>query len=110
MTRSSWVCPPRKIMIGSPHDVDHFKFYNATGNPVNVVVDLLDQFHLEPNVPVMRPRYFANPVEKNHNGVITPITHQHAHLVCYDIVPQPFNASVTALNQFGPGTLPDPAC
>ena len=90
--------------------MDHFKFYNATGNPVNVIVDLLDQFHQEPNVPVLQPRYFGNPVEKTHNGVVTPITHPNDYLVCYDIAPQPFNTTVTTLNQFGAGDSGDPAC
>lgn len=77
--------PTQKNGIGSPHDVDHFKFYNATGNALNLVVDLTDQFHQEPNVLVGRPRYFGNPVEKNHSGIITPIAHPNDFLVWTEV-------------------------
>ena len=99
--------PTQKNGTGSPHDVDHFKFYDATGTPINTIVNLLDQFHQEPNVLVRQPRYFANPVKKIHNGVVTPITHPNDFLVCYDIVPQavPVPLVVSTLNQFGPGSL-----
>ena len=90
--------------------MDHFKFYNATGNPVNVIVDLLDQFHFEPNVPVARPRYFANPVEKNHNGVITPITHPNDYLVCYDIAAAVLHHFRFDDESVWPWDSADPAC
>ena len=51
----------------------------------------------------VQPRYFANPVEKTHNGVVTSIFHAEDFLVCYDIGPQTFTTSIQTNNQFGPG-------
>ena len=91
--------PTQKVPFGPPHDVDHFKLYNATGNALNVTVDLRDQFHQELGVPVLQPRYFGNPVEKTHNGNVTPIVNPADFLVCYDIAPQSFNFNIQTINQ-----------
>ncbi len=93
--------PTQKLPHGPFHDLDHFKCYQASGSPVNQVVDLLDQFHFEPQVTVIQPVGFCNPVMKIHNGMITPIDHPADHLVLYEITPQPFTTTVQTINQFG---------
>ena len=98
--------PTQKNGIGVVHDLDHFKCYECDGNPVNVFVDLTDQFHVEMGVAVLRPRYLCNPVVKVHNNIITPILYPLAHLVFYEIVGQPFVGNVTTHNQFGDEALP----
>ena len=65
------------------------------GNAVNLTVDLTDQFHFEPSVQVMQPKYFCNPVKKIHDDVTVQIEHPDAHLVFYQINQQPpFSTSV----------------
>ena len=81
--------PSQKDTEPPPSGLDHFKCYQATGNPVNAVVDLIDQFHFEPGVAVLNPDWFCNPTEKIHNGQDFPITDPVDHLVCYLINPQP---------------------
>src|SRR5439155_1367870 len=94
--------PTQKLPLNPPHDLDHFKCYQCTGDPLpNVFVDLLDQFHNELNVQMFVPVYFCNPVEKTHNNVVTPIEHPDAHLVFYLISQQAFTTSITTVNQFG---------
>jgi hypothetical protein len=94
--------PTQKLPLDPPHDLDHFKCYLCTGDPLlNVSVDLLDQFHNELGIQVFTPVYFCNPVEKTHNNVVTPIEHPDAHLVFYLISQQAFSTSITTVNQFG---------
>ena len=99
--------PTQKNGQGQVANLDHLKCYQCTGNPMpNVVVDLTDQFHFEPQVQVLQPVLFCNPVVKIHNGNPTPILHPADHLVFYAINPQPpFNIAVTTQNQFGPENL-----
>jgi hypothetical protein len=104
--------PTQQLPFGAPPAdpnagpfLDHYKIYNATGPAINVSVNLVDQFHQEPNVFVGAPRYFGNPTEKTHNGVVTSIFHAEDFLVCYDIGPQAFTTSIQTDNQFGPGNL-----
>jgi hypothetical protein len=91
--------PTQKLPYGPPHDLDHFKCYRCTGDPLNVVVDLLDQFQNEPQVQVLAPVYFCNPVQKTHNGVITPIQHPNDHLVFYQSAYQHSLTQIATLNQ-----------
>jgi hypothetical protein len=83
-----------------PVGLDHFLLYKATGPVLNVTVNLADQWHVEPEVVVLAPVYFANPVQKTHNGVVTGINNTDAHLVFYKIVGEPFNTAVVVNNQF----------
>ena len=97
--------PTQKQPFGPAHDMDHFKFYNATGPAVSFTVNLVDQFHQELGVQVVQPRYFGNPVEKTHNDIdgnpnTFPINYPNDFLVCYDIPPQAFTFGVTVQNQF----------
>jgi len=67
---------------------------------VNVTVNLTDQWHFEPKVVVVEPVYFANPVQKTHDCVVTPIENPEAHLVFYKIVGAPYKTIVGIKNQF----------
>jgi hypothetical protein len=91
--------PTQELPYGPPHDLDHFKCYRCTGDPLNVVVDLLDQFQNEPQVQILAPVYFCNPVQKTHNGVITPIQHPNDHLVFYQSAYQHSVTQIATLNQ-----------
>jgi hypothetical protein len=83
-----------------PVGLDHFLLYKADGPAVSVTVELKDQWHLESNVTVIRPVYFANPVQKTHDGKVTLINNPETHLVFYEIVGESFNRSVEISNQF----------
>src|SRR5262249_12472751 len=98
----------------APLDLDHYKCYIASGNPVNVLVTLRDQFFAE-SVGVTQPRAFCNPVKKIHDGITTGILNPDGHLVCYATTPSAFaGATVNISNQFGLFTLelsrPDLLC
>lgn|GEM_PF-1510363 len=81
---------------------DHFKCYEAQGEPVNVIVDLQDQFGEEPRVLVGKPKLFCNPVDKNGEG----ISHPTLHLTCYEIeADNEEERNVIVKNQFGEQTL-----
>jgi hypothetical protein len=55
--------------------IDHYKVYNVEPNvPLNLPVLLTDQFGQHP-VDVMFLERFANPVDKNNEGIIDPILH-----------------------------------
>ena len=95
--------PTQKLPFGPPSGLDHFKCYTAQGSPANATVDLRDQFHFEPQVVVLNPDWYCNPVQKIHNGQVFPITDPQDHLVCYLINQQPpFAFNVNINNQFGP--------
>jgi len=81
--------------------LDHFKCYEAKGDPVNVTVDLEDQFGVEPGVLVKKPELFCNPVDKNGEGIRNPA----AHLTCYWIKEKDETRTVRIENQFGEQTL-----
>jgi hypothetical protein len=98
----------------APLDLDHYKCYIASGNPVNVLVTLSDQFFAE-SVGVTQPLAFCNPVTKIHDGITTGIRNPDGHLVCYATTPSAFaGATVNISNQFGLFTLelsrPDLLC
>ena len=58
--------------------LDHFKCYKAKGASLDVLVSLVDQFGVEPEVLVGKPKLFCNPVDKNDEGISNP----EAHLTC----------------------------
>lgn len=102
--------PTQKVErnLGPPSGLDHFKCYEAFGDPINKVVILIDQF-LGERVTVLSPQSFCNPAAKTVSGVTTPIQNHDAHLTCYGITqltPQPFQQQqVQTLNQFGTESL-----
>jgi hypothetical protein len=97
--------PTQKEEHNEPEDLDHFLLYYAMGPPLNVVVQLEDQFHLEPEVVVLYPAYFANPVQKTDATGVTEIEDPQAHLVFYEIPEDLFRTDVSIVDQFGEQTL-----
>ena len=98
--------PTQKEGHNDPEDLDHFLLYYAYGPDLNVVVQLEDQFHSEPQVTVLRPAYFANPVQKTDaTGMVTEIENPLGHLVFYEIPEELFQTDVNIVNQFGAQTL-----
>jgi len=98
--------PTQKEGHDYPEGLDHFLLYYATGPPLNVVVQLEDQFHLEPEVVVLYPTYFANPVQKTlEDGDTFLIESPDEHLVFYEIPEELFQTDVSVVNQFGEQTL-----
>ena len=93
--------PTQKLPHTLPEGLDHFKCYRATGRNINKVVGLNDQFLPSPQVRVLEPFGFCNPVGKKHNDVETPILNPKAHLVCYTTSREPFATGVGIINQFG---------
>jgi hypothetical protein len=93
--------------------LNHFECYEVTWAPHKdeIIVDLEDQFGLEPDVEVGDPRYFCNPTEKIvdpfGNPEVYPIEDPDNHLVCYDIEPKDdhFPLFVDTVDQFGPISL-----
>jgi hypothetical protein len=77
----------------------HWKCYDAvTFFDPEVTVNLLDQFHLEPNVVVGPGRYLCNPAEKNFEG---PPPLPDEHLACYEIFDDPLSEFHDLADQFG---------
>jgi hypothetical protein len=98
--------PTQKEGHDGPEGLDHFLLYYAMGPPLNVVVQLDDQFHSEPEALVLYPSYFANPVQKTDPaGMVTEIENPLGHLVFYEIPEELFRTEVNIENQFGAQTL-----
>lgn len=98
--------PTQKDPHAAPKNLDHFKCYQAEGQPINASVGLQDQFHMQSAVQILDPQLLCNPVEKEHAGATTPILHPDDHLVCYAIEGSTFDgANVVTHNQFVQGTL-----
>src|SRR5215470_132627 len=84
----------------APTDLDHYKCYNASGNAVNVLANLKDQF-LSENTTVLRPVLFCNPVKKTHGSITVGILNPDVHLVCYATSTSSFaGTSINIRNQF----------
>jgi hypothetical protein len=92
--------PTQKAPHGPPAGLSHFSCYTAEGPVVGAPVALEDQFFASKHT-IGRPVLFCNPVQKWHNGVVTPITNQNDHLTCYSMTQVPFARVVDARNQFG---------
>jgi hypothetical protein len=83
---------------------DHFKCYEveeSTRLEPRPYVSLEDQFGLEENVKVRKPKYFCNPVDKNGEG----ISDSENTLACYEIKSRQPTRTVDIKNQFGAQTL-----
>ena len=93
--------PTQKDPHGPPTNLDHFNCYVVTnGAAAATQVMLTDQWFASPH-KVAKPALFCNPVQKTHNGVVTPIIHPNDHLTCYKITPRAFDKTVQLHNQFG---------
>jgi hypothetical protein len=74
--------PTEKLIAPGPVDIDHFKCYEASGDPVDINVGLVDQFQgFSTQVGV--PFRLCNPADKNGEGIGNP----DDHLVCYQLLP-----------------------
>ena len=81
--------PTQKLEPGDhdpPGGLDHFLLYDVLlGGGTMWLVNLHDEFGYQPNVDVLAPLYFANPVKKTDAaGMVTEIQSPEAHLVFYD--------------------------
>ena len=97
------ICVPSEKEAEEDEKLDHFKCYSAFGERfINETVYLQDQFGFNQDVQVLHPIDFCNPVEKTHNGDVTPIKNPDAHLTKYMIkAPQAPYRQATVSNQFG---------
>lgn len=95
--------PPPEPPSQSP--VDHFKCYRAKGYRPHARVTLEDQFGVQPEVRVRKPRLFCNPVAKTaiDTGELTKINNPAAHLTGYKIRGRAPAREITVSNQFGEG-------
>jgi uncharacterized repeat protein (TIGR02543 family) len=97
--------PTQKGDHDPPEHLDHYLLYWVVeGTPVEKSVDLSDQFIEWKSYTVTTPFYFANPVQKTHGPITTPIEHPNAHLVLYGLeFGESFSGDWIAVeNQFGP--------
>jgi hypothetical protein len=76
--------------------INHYKCYDADGDPPDLNVALDDQFGHE-DVRVGSPFLFCNPVDKNNEGILDP----DGHLTCYQITDTAAPFDVDIRNQFG---------
>jgi hypothetical protein len=92
--------PTQKQPHGPPQSINHFNCYAAEGPALNVSVGLRDQF-FDSTQTVLGPALFCNPVQKTHDGVVTPITDFNDHLTCYNLNYVPYPRDVRLRDQFG---------
>jgi hypothetical protein len=82
--------------------LDHFLLYPVQGSPIDAEVWLVDINFDWPHVAlVAEPVFFANPVNKTHDGLVTEIMNPDYHLVFYRIygmMPGPYEVDFS--NQF----------
>lgn len=84
-----------------PPHWDHYKVYQVESAVLHpTVVNLRDQFTFSAH-QVHAMEWFANPVEKNHAGILYPITRPELHYAWWRIDPLPFSIDIIASNQFG---------
>ncbi|MCU0874962.1 MAG: hypothetical protein MUE50_21740 [Pirellulaceae bacterium] len=96
--------PAQKRMEGGqfPSGLDHFKCYQVLdGKPVDKNVSLKDQFAGDKNVPVLRPRWLAVPVQKTYKEETTKIQNKRDHLVVYEIPRKESQKKLVMKDQFG---------
>lgn len=112
--------PTAKSLTGpveplDPVNIDHFKCYKVKVTPgtakfepiLGVSVD--DQFTDGAKLfDLSKPTRLCNPVEKTHDGTVTPKKNPAAHLMCYKVKPGTAHTPVAGIhtnNQFGPERL-----
>jgi len=101
--------PAQKLPHNPPTGLGHFKGYRVAGQPINIPVQLTDQFNVvgKPGseVVVFDPVLLLNPARKNQNGVVTEMVNPEQHLVCYEITPESTTRTVEFANQLEEGEL-----
>ena len=94
--------PSEKVNFVEVKPLDHFKCYDVVdAPPLDVYVDLMDQFDYYDNVQVKYANWFCNPVEKTLE-VPTAIVNPDNHLTIYTLLnvePQMWQVEVES--QFG---------
>jgi hypothetical protein len=96
--------PTQKEDHDAPVGLDHYLVYTVVDSAsLDKGIYLRDQFIDGKEYTVDVPLFFANPVQKTHDDVVTPIEHHNAHLVFYglDFVGGFDWESITVNNQFG---------
>lgn len=78
------VLPALKDQFGPPPVANHYKCYDCQGPPVDILVDLEDQWGADVRTATF-PRYWCNPVDKMVGLMLYQIIDQAAHLACYDL-------------------------
>jgi hypothetical protein len=75
--------------VPTPPDANHYKCYEASGQPVGLEVSLGHQFDPGIHTQVLEPELFCNPTEKLHldTGLQNNIHQLDRHYVCYRIEP-----------------------
>jgi hypothetical protein len=88
--------------LGAIPPGNHYLCYLADDAPVvNIEVALVDQVD-SVAVLVLQGRYLCNPVEKDFQGVTTPIVDPAVHLTCYEVInPTPYAVTELVNDQFG---------
>ena len=90
-----------------PSGLDHFKCYKVLeGEAIDKGVSLKDQFDGDKNdgdknVPVLRPRWLAVPVQKTYKEETTKIQNKRDHLVVYEIPRKEVQKKIVMKDQFG---------
>jgi hypothetical protein len=104
--RDTLAVPTQKIVPPTP-PLDHFKCYNALpSSPLELGVDLLDQFHADYfDGVVMEPMMFCNPADKVH-GSVTTTSNPDNHLTVYKLLTDTYWYTVTVDNQFNDAATP----
>jgi hypothetical protein len=110
-TNKDLVSPPAPPDLNAI-DVNHYKCYKAKTTagtpkfPKGVQAMVADQFTVQKNFDIRKPKHLCTPVDKNGEGV----KNSAAHMVCYQVKVvkgQPKHARQTVLinNQFAPETV-----
>jgi hypothetical protein len=88
--------------ISWAQQLEHFKCYEAFGDPLDINIAFADQFQGLGTL-LADPFMFRNPVEKNGE----PIQNSDGHLACFSILPpgQPLGFPVPIVNQFFPNSI-----
>ena len=95
------VLPALKDEPGDPPPWNHYKCYNAVGDPLDLPVDLLDQWGTYAGI-VAFPELFCNPCQKEVPNGVFPIVEPEVHLACYRLEPlMMVDYQATAFDQFG---------
>lgn len=91
--------PTENLLTPGVVKIDHFKCYEANGEPVDVNAILVDPFQDWGGL-VLDPFLLCNPVDKNGEGILNV----DDHLVCYFVTPpgEPLDVEIPIADQIYP--------
>ncbi len=101
-----WLLNPadKNDAIGPPKEwpdwANHYLCYKAEGDPVDLSVDVSDQWGNWTTM-ALTPVYFCNPAEKTDPTGFYPIIDPKLHLTCYSVQPVSVGATFINDDQFG---------